>query len=133
MKERVRERIVNTEKIFTKHETLERRRELRRNSTPSEKILWNYLRAGRFEGIKFRRQHGVLHYILDFYCSELKLAIEIDGSSHDSEEAQEYDAERQSAIENLGIQFLRFTNEEIEKHTEGVLETIRAWIFSSSP
>jgi very-short-patch-repair endonuclease len=68
-------------------------------------------------------------YVLDFYCPELKLAIEVDGSSHDSEDAQEYDHIRQKTIEAFGIRFLRFTNRQVRYEIEGVLEAIRAWIL----
>jgi very-short-patch-repair endonuclease len=67
-----------------------RRKELRRNSTPAEKLLWTMLQHSNLEGYKFRRQHSVGAYILDFYCSSKKLAVELDGESHFTEDATEY-------------------------------------------
>lgn len=110
--------------LFNQHETLEKRRKLRNNAPEAESRLWQQLKGKRVGGYKFRRQFSVGLYILDFYCPALKLAIEIDGPSHDSEDAQEYDAIRQRAIEALGIRFLRFTNADIYGRLEGVLVTI---------
>lgn len=75
-------------------------------------------------GVKFRRQYSVGSYIIDFYSPEIKLAIEVDGDSHFEHQAIKYDRERQSFIENFGIQFLRFTNIDIYKNLHGVLEEI---------
>jgi len=79
--------------IFNKTEYKPRRQALRSNMTEPEKKLWQILR-GEQMGVKFRRQHGIGHYIADFYCPELKLVIEVDGDSHESADAQAYDAVR---------------------------------------
>jgi very-short-patch-repair endonuclease len=110
--------------IFNLNETLEKRRKLRNSAPEAESRLWQQLKGKRVGGYKFRRRFSVGFYILDFYCPALKLAIEIDGPSHDSEDAQEYDAIRQRAIEALGIRFLRFTNADIYDRLEGVLVCI---------
>jgi very-short-patch-repair endonuclease len=110
--------------IFNQHETLEKRRKLRNNAPEAESRLWQQLKGKRLGGYKFRRQFSVGFYILDFYCPALKLAIEIDGTSHDGEEGQEYDAIRQRTIEALGIRFLRFTNADVYDRLEGVLVSI---------
>lgn len=81
--------------------------------TLAERVLWCSLKGRQVSGYKFRRQHGVKQYILDFYCPELSLAIEADGESHDTEEAKKYDAKRQLDIEAEGIHFLRFRDDEI--------------------
>src|SRR3982751_4136436 len=79
---------------------------LRKQQTFSEEILWNYLRTKPF-GLKFRRQHPFSSYILDFYCHQLKLAIEVDGSIHDLEEIKRNDELRQRQLEKEGLTFLR--------------------------
>ena len=75
-------------------------------------------------GYKFRRQHSVDQYVLDFYCPELKLVIEIDGDSHFMPGAQEQDKTRQKHIEAFGIRFLRFTNEDVCKNVDGVFQNV---------
>nr|WP_050568412.1 endonuclease domain-containing protein [Vibrio jasicida] len=88
-----------------------------------EEVLWQKIRRKQL-GVKFRRQHGIGRYIVDFYCAELSLVIEIDGDSHFSTEGKEKDTKRDAFIETLGIKVLRFTNEEVMKQTESVLERI---------
>ena len=80
--------------IHNRPEQLERRRSLRRQLTPAEARLWNYLKGAQLDGRKFRRQHGVGSYILDFYCPAEQLAVELDGQSHESAIAAKKDAER---------------------------------------
>jgi very-short-patch-repair endonuclease len=109
--------------IHNQKETLSKRRILRRASTPQEIILWSRLRSNQ-TGFKFRRQHGVGKYILDFYCSEKGLAIEIDGSQHFKNDAVEYDNRRTQFLESLGIRVLRFTNTDVNANIEGVLMKI---------
>jgi very-short-patch-repair endonuclease len=106
-----------------------RRSELRNKATPQEKILWSYLRKNRLK-YKFRRQHSVGSYIVDFYCAEKRLVIEIDGSQHN--ENQEYDKERTIYLEGLGHKVLRFWNNEINTNIIGVIDTI-AKILSTTP
>ena len=90
----------------------------------SEVLLWANLNNKQMHGERFLRQYSVDQYIIDFYCPRLKLAVEIDGDSHYIGEAQEYDKERQSFIEALGIRFLRFTNTDISENIDGVCQTI---------
>jgi len=92
--------------------------------TEEEIILWSRLKSRQLEGFKFRRQYSVGPFVLDFYCPEKKLAIEVDGGGHFLEEARVYDAERQSFIESYGIRFLRFTNANVRKNLFGVLERV---------
>lgn len=75
-------------------------------------------------GVKFRRQHSIERYIIDFFCCELKLAIELDGNSHFSEQAQAYDHQRTQDLDKLGIRVLRFTNNEVNHNIEEVLARI---------
>ncbi|MCX6800141.1 MAG: endonuclease domain-containing protein [Candidatus Falkowbacteria bacterium] len=101
------------------------RRKLRKNMTKAERILWFKLKNKQVNGYRFCRQTSISNYIVDFYCSQLRLVIEIDGDLHYLEEKTiEYDKKRQREIEKMGIRFLRFTNYEIYKNLRGVLVTI---------
>jgi len=91
---------------------------------PAEVILWSKLRGKNVKGYKFRRQYSVGTYIVDFYCAELKLAIEIDGESHFIEGSEDRDRRRQEFIESTCIRFLRFTNTDVYERLDGVLEAI---------
>jgi very-short-patch-repair endonuclease len=102
-------------------ELKERARELRRRSTFSEKILWSKIRRNSF-GYEFHRQVPIDEYIVDFYCHELKLAIEIDGTSHDDK--LEYDMLRQKKLESLGVVMVRFDNKHINKSMTEVLRIL---------
>ena len=112
-------------KIFNHKMQKEKRRDLRKRSTQAEKILWQNLRDRGLEDFKFRRQFSVGFFVLDFYCPELKLAIEVNGYTHDSSEAKKYDRERQMIIEGYGIKFLRFTDDEVRGNIEKALERIK--------
>jgi len=102
----------------------ERRRELRKNQTKTEEILWWYLRDQKM-GLKFKRQHSVGGYILDFYCPQKKLIIELDGEIHNTKEAKEYDLVRDKYFEELGYVTLRFFNKEVENCVGKVLDKIK--------
>lgn len=99
-------------KLFNRKQELEKRRELRQNETLAEKHIWSQLRNRNFHGLKFKRQYSISKYIVDFYCAEHKIAIEVDGSIHDLAENKEYDKDRQQQLEKYGIRFIRITNEE---------------------
>ena len=111
-------------KYFNKANEQTRRRYLRNNLPQAEIILWSKLKSRQLLGFKFRRQYSVGSYIIDFYCPEMKLAVEVDGDSHFLEKSLEYEKERQSFIEGFGIQFLRFTNNDIYRNLNGALFTI---------
>ena len=101
-----------------------RAKELRQNMTPAEKKLWyQYLKTFRYRVL---RQRPIHHFIVDFYCPQLKLVIEIDGDSHLSEDAQAYDAERSSALEGYGLSVVRFTNQQVLYEFKSVCEAIAA-------
>lgn len=102
-------------------------RELRKNSTLSEVLFWKEIQKKKL-GIEFHRQVPVKNYIVDFFCHELMLAIEIDGSSHDSEYALILDEKRQKEIEELGVHFVRFDDMEIKKNIDRVLEYLQSTI-----
>ena len=101
----------------------DKRRALRQTETPTETLPWKRLRNRR-AGLKFRRQYSVGVYILDFYCPSCRLAIELDGESHVSKEAQEYDAERTEFLSMLDIRVLRFTNSTVYQQIDAVVDTI---------
>ncbi|NJS11204.1 MAG: endonuclease domain-containing protein [Microcoleus sp. CSU_2_2] len=106
-------------------------RQLRNNMTPGESSLWKYVKGKQMMGYDFDRQRPIDEFIVDFYCKQLMLAIEIDGSSHDSEEAQERDRQRQARLEFLGVRFLRFTESDAKYQVEGVLEVIQSWVLQN--
>ncbi|MFH2035180.1 MAG: DUF559 domain-containing protein [Candidatus Zixiibacteriota bacterium] len=119
-------------KIITYNPDLkEKARQLRNNSTTSEKILWKHLNGKQRQGYDFHRQKPVDQFIVDFYCDELLLAIEIDGNSHDGKEIE--DKIRQTELESLGIDFLRFYDSDVKTNIEGVVLTIDNWIALHTP
>ena len=101
-------------------------RELRNNSTTSEIKLWKFLKGRRMCGYDFHRQKPIGDYIVDFFCSELNLAIEIDGLSHINKER--YDRRRKSKLESLGVKFLRFEDDDVFYDVGKVLDIIQSWI-----
>jgi very-short-patch-repair endonuclease len=101
---------------------------LRNNMTLSEVLLWDVLKNKQMMGYDFDRQKPIDEFIVDFYCKDLMLAIEIDGDSHDSEEAFEKDVKRQERLEKLGVRFLRFDDLEVKKDMTNVIRTIENWI-----
>ena len=105
-----------------------RARELRNNATEGEIILWQRLKNSQMMGYDFDRQKPIDQFIVDFYCKSLALVIEVDGSVHDSKAAQSYDLERQTRLEGLGLQFLRFSDNEVRNHPNRVCQTIAQWI-----
>jgi very-short-patch-repair endonuclease len=114
--------------LFNRTTEKEKRRTLRKNMPEPEKLMWTRLRAKQINGYKFRRQYSVGKYIIDFYCPEAKLAIEIDGDSHFTDEQIQHDCMRQKFIETKAIRFLRFTNKDIFENIEGVLFTIEKFL-----
>ncbi|RAU82788.1 endonuclease domain-containing protein [Pontibacter arcticus] len=102
----------------------ETRRELRCNLTPAEAELWKHLKSSQVAGRKFRRQHSIGNFILDFYCPTEKLAIELDGQLNFHTAAEQSDLERDKALMALGVKVLRFENKEIFQNLEAVLQSI---------
>jgi very-short-patch-repair endonuclease len=99
-------------------------RKLRKNSTLSEILLWKEIRRKSL-GIEFHRQVPIDRFIVDFYCHELRLAIEIDGNSHDFDESGKNDIDRQQRLESLGINFIRFDDLEVKKNMAHVILQIQ--------
>lgn len=108
------------------HVLKEKARALRNNSTKSEVLLWQFLKNKKMSGYDFHRQKPLDEYIVDFFCNELMLAIEIDGESHFGKE--EYDEARQKNLEILGVRFLRFEDTEVINNLDGILKNIETWI-----
>ena len=117
-------------KHFNQTNEKEKRRKLRQEQTYVEKIVWLYLRNRKMFGYKFKRQYSIDQYVVDFFCPELKLALEIDGGIHEMEENKLYDKERQSYIESYGIEFLRIKNEELLGNPNKAFEKIAEKIKS---
>jgi very-short-patch-repair endonuclease len=103
---------------------LARAKELRHPMTPHEAKLWQRLRGKQFCAIKFRRQHPIYRFILDFFCYQHRLVIEIDGDSHAAPDQQLYDQARTEWLEQRGLRVIRFTNRDIDADIEGVLREI---------
>jgi very-short-patch-repair endonuclease len=97
----------------------QRARRLRKKATFPERLIWSRLRGSRLGGVRFRRQHPVGPYIVDFYCARAKLAIELDCLSH--EETEQYDCSRTRYLQSLGIRVIRFTNDEVVRDVEDVI------------
>jgi len=104
--------------------TTKLRAELRKRLTPAEATLWKHLQRGQLAGRKFRRQHGVGPYILDFFCASEHLAIELDGAAHDHDAAQVRDHARDSFLASAGLRMLRFENRDVIDDPECVLAEI---------
>lgn len=107
------------------------RQNLRRNLTPAERILWQRIRNKQL-GVKFRRQHGIGPYIVDFYCAECSFVIELDGETHFNSFAYQYDHKREAFMRSAGIRILRFTNGNIAENIEGVIAMIADVIIANA-
>lgn len=112
--------IVRGQKVSAKQ--LENAKELRREMTPSEKILWKQLKANRLNGLHFRRQQIIHGYFADFYCHQHELIVELDGGIHKFQ--QEYDADREAYLIALGFRIIRFSNAAVNQDLKSVLQKI---------
>jgi len=101
------------------------RKELRKKLTPAEAFLWKQLQHKKLEGRKFRRQHSIENFIVDFYCSFEKLIIELDGEVHNNPTSEEKDEIRDSRLQELGFKVLRFENQMVFQHLSSVLREIK--------
>ncbi|MBN1657212.1 MAG: endonuclease domain-containing protein [Anaerolineae bacterium] len=102
----------------------ERARELRREQTPAEQILWRRLRGAQLAGYKFRRQHPIGRFIVDFCCASARLIVEVDGDVHAENGQAAYDVARTECLEAEGYRVLRVTNYDVYQRLDGVLEAI---------
>ncbi len=118
-------------RIIYKSSLKEKAKWLRNNMTLAEVLLWNKLKGKQLFGYDFDRQKPALGFIVDFYCEQLKLIIEVDGFTHDYK--MEYDKQRQSQLESLGLTVLRFQYFEVKKDIENVIQRIVDWINQHTP
>ena len=100
-----------------------RARQLRLEQTPAEALLWQYLRNRQLDGFKFRRQHPIDRFVVDFCCPERRLIIEVDGAVHQDQGA--YDENRTAALQALGYRVVRYTNDQVELDIMNVLDSLR--------
>jgi very-short-patch-repair endonuclease len=103
---------------------IKRARQLRKDDTWAEKLMWRWLRDRRFSGYKFCRQQPEGEYILDFYCEEASLSIELDGGQHGFPEQRKHDEEREKYLRSQGIKTLRFWNSHLRRNAQGIRDTI---------
>ena len=114
--------------IYNRFERNDKRKNLRHRMTKPEIAVWSQLKGKKLMGLKFRRQFSVGPFIVDFYCPELKLALEIDGESHFTKEAIIYDKKREEYIKQFGIHFLRVTNDDVFEDLESVIGRIGTFV-----
>lgn len=103
---------------------LEFAKAMRTNATDAEHLMWQLLRAKRFMNLKFRRQHVIAPYIVDFYCHELGLVTELDGSQHNTDDGRAYDFERTKFLEALDLKVVRYWNHDVLNRADVVLEDL---------
>ncbi|MBI5700205.1 endonuclease domain-containing protein [Candidatus Saganbacteria bacterium] len=112
-------------KIYNRTKDKEKRKLLRQNMTDAEKIMWNILRKRQLFNHRFRRQYSIRGFVVDFYCPQIKTAIEIDGDYHLETDAKIYDKERQKLLESLGINFIRFSNDDVFCNISKVINRLK--------
>src|SRR5687768_4768289 len=108
-------------------------REMRHEQTDAERRMWMLLRDRKLSGFKFRRQHPIANYIVDFFCIRAKLVVELDGGQHSDPTALEYDSRRTAALNELGIRVLRFWDHDMLRDCDSVLETIYNALVPEGP
>ena len=112
--------------IFNKKYLLKYRRKLRNHGTAAEAVLWTYINKRQLKGRKFRRQHSIGNYIVDFYCPSEKLVIELDGPYHNQPNQAEYDAIRTAYLESVGLKVIRIENDALRVSIEQILNFIES-------
>ncbi len=118
---------LNKTRLHNLKPQINNRRHNRKNPTEPEKRFWSWVR-GKQLGCKFRRQHGIGHYIVDFYCAEHSLIVELDGESHYTVEGKNYDTARSAFLTAKGFKVIRFSNLEIMQNKQGVLMTLLSYL-----
>lgn len=111
-------------KLHNKHYLIERRRDLRQRSTSAEHVFWKLVRNRKLNGLKFKRQHSIGNYIVDFYCASKNLIVELDGEIHETEAQNIKDGIRDKYLKEMNFIVLRFKNEEIYESMESVKQKI---------
>lgn len=119
----------SNKKIFNKKELKPGRKGLINNSTYAEVFFWQQVKQSQLEGRKFRRQTSIGSYVVDYYCPEEKLVVELDGEVHFDEKAIKYDNKRTEFLESVGLKVIRFENNEVLKNTEYVLSKIKEYFY----
>ena len=104
------------------------RRKLRKNMTAAEVALWLMIKNKQLDGERFLRQYSIGHFVVDFYCPKYKLAVELDGEVHFTEEAAAYDAKRTAYLNSVGVQVVRFENFEVFQYPTRTLDEIRKYL-----
>jgi very-short-patch-repair endonuclease len=117
----------------TNVQTLSKAHALRNKMTPAEKLLWEELRLKKIKGLKFRRQHAIGQFIVDFYCHEKKLVIEVDGGYHLEKCQAIHDNDRNYELEKFGLKIMRFTNNEVLENIKIVVQEIESYVISLNP
>jgi very-short-patch-repair endonuclease len=112
--------------IHNRPDLKDRRRQLRKNQTLAERLLWSCLRNAKLEGKKFRRQHSIGPFIVDFYCPECRVIVELDGAVHKGVIPAERDYNRTQFLARFDAQVLRFENRQVMENRDSVVEVIRA-------
>ena len=112
---------------YNRPEQKDLRQQLRNGGEAPEAVMWTFIKNRQLDGMKFRRQFGVGPYVLDFYCPEIKLAIELDGNEHYTVIGKFNDERREEYLKSLGITIIRFENKDIWCSTDLVLETIKKY------
>ena len=111
----------------------EKARHLRNNSTKTEIRLWLYLKGRQMMGYEFHRQKPIDNFIVDFFCRELMLAIELDGYTHTFEEVADRDEKKEQRLRELGVRVKRFRDEDVMNNIEGVMKEIKDWVKKHTP
>lgn len=117
-------------KLYNKKSSENFRRSLRKKMTPAEIVLWSMIRNKQVDGMRFLRQFSIGSYIVDFYCPERHLAIELDGEVHFDEESIRRDNERTNYLKSVGIRVLRFENFEVFEYPQRTIDEIKKYLFS---
>jgi len=120
-------------RFYNVPELKEFRRQLRNDRSPAEHVIWRYLKRRQFLGLKFRRQHSIGKYVVDFYCPAKHVVVEIDGDSHFSDDGQRHDTIRTNFLHGLGIRVFRFRNDEVLVDPEGVMERLQTLMTTPYP
>ncbi len=111
-------------KTHNRESLIEIRRRLRRSNTPAEEKFWKYARKGQLNGLKFKRQHSIGRYVVDFYCASNRLIVELDGGIHDTPEQRKRDIDRDTNLKEMGFTILRFKNQEVFNSINLVIQKI---------
>jgi very-short-patch-repair endonuclease len=118
--------------LYNRFDQTAKRRKLRNSMTKPEHLIWMHLKSRQL-GPKFRRQYGIGPYIVDFYCRETRLAVEIDGDSHFTDSGLVHDAIRENYLQNAGIHTIRFTNIDVMRNVSAVIQRIQEYASMSEP